>query len=396
MLTCRIRSMTPSATEEMTAIVEKLKQQNREVIAFNLGEPDFNTPENISNAAKQALDEGFTRYTAVAGILKLRQAICAKFEADNGVRYQPEEILVSTGAKQALFNAVFAVCESGDEVIVPTPCWVSYVEMIKLAGARPVLVETDESTGFQLDVPKLAAAVTAKTKAIIINNPNNPTGAVYSEACLRELAQLIVEHRLYAISDEVYEKLIYDEARHVSLAALLPDHRGQVITVNGLSKAYAMTGWRIGYVAAERALIAGMDALQGHITSSVNSMTQKAAIEALSGQQATVAQMRTAFDERRRYLLQRLAAIPELRCRPPQGAFYALPNIEKLFGRHYQGKVLRTSLDVANFFLDAANVAVVPGAAFAAPDNVRIAYANSMENIARGLDNLTQALAKLE
>jgi aspartate aminotransferase len=388
--------MTPSATEEMTAIVETLKQQKIDVIAFNLGEPDFNTPENINAAAKQALDDGFTKYTAVAGILGLRSAICDKFKIDNGVIYRPEEILVATGAKQALFNAVFVTCEAGDEVILPTPCWVSYVEMIKLAGAKPVFVETDEITGFQLNIEKIAAAITDKTKAIIINNPNNPTGAVYHKDSLKELAKLVIKHDLYIISDEIYEKLVYDDANHICMATLLPHNRDNVLIINGLSKAYAMTGWRIGYVAANETLIKGMDALQGHITSSVNSMTQIASIEALTGQQQTIVAMRKEFDERRKYLMKRMEVIPELACNVPKGAFYVLPNIEKLFGKTYKGKVLKTSLDVANFCLDAANVAVVPGEAFEAPNNIRIAYANSMENIARGMDNLEKALSKLE
>lgn len=396
MLTYRIKNMNPSATEEMTAIVERLKQQKVDVIGFNLGEPDFNTPGNINEAAKKAIDNGFTKYTSVAGMTELRSAICDKFKMDNKVVYTPEEILVSTGAKQALFNAIFATCEAGDEVILPIPCWVSYIEMIKLAGAKPVLVETDESRGFQLNVENIAAAITDKTKAIIINNPNNPTGAVYSEDCLNQLARLIIKHDVYIISDEVYEKLIYDDANHICMAALLPEHRDKVIIVNGLSKSHAMTGWRIGYVAANQLLIKGMDALQGHTTSSANSITQMASIEALKGQQRTVAEMRQAFDERRKYLMSRIKAIPELDCSEPQGAFYVLPNVEKLFSKTYKGKRLKTSLDVANFFLEEANVAVVPGEAFEAPHHVRIAYANSMENIARGMDKLESALATLE
>lgn len=395
MVTFRINNMTPSATEEMTAVVENLKRQNVAVVSFNLGEPDFDTPDNINKAAKKALDDGFTKYTAVAGIPELRSAICDKFKTDHNVIYKPEEILVATGAKQALFNAIFVTCQDGDEVIVPTPCWVSYVEMIKLAGAKPVLVETDENAGFQLNCKKIAAAITAKTKAIVINNPNNPTGAVYSEASLQEVAELVVKNNLYIIADEVYEKLVYDGTKHICMATLLPNHRDNAIIINGLSKSYAMTGWRIGYVAANETLIKGMDALQGHITSSVNSMTQMAAIEALTGQQQTVEAMRQEFDARRKYIINRLQAMPEFECNVPKGAFYVLPNVEKLFGRIYNGKVLKTSADVANFCLAAAHVAVVPGEAFGAPKNVRIAYANSMENIKKGLDNLEKALADL-
>lgn len=396
MVTQRILNMMPSATEEMTAIVENLKRQNIDVIGFNLGEPDFNTPMNIINAAKQALDDGFTRYTAVPGVPELRKAICDKFKTDNGVYYKPEEILVATGAKQALFNAVFTVCEAGDEVIVPTPCWVSYEEMIKLAGAKPVFVETDESTGFQLNIKKIAAAVTNRTKAILINNPNNPTGAVYSEACLRELVALCEKKDLYIIADEVYEKLVYEGARHVCIAALICNKREKAIIVNGFSKTYAMTGWRIGYVAADERLIMGMDALQGHITSCVNSMTQIASIEALTGPQHALEAMKKEFDIRRKYLMQRIAAIPELSCNAPQGAFYILLNIEKLFGRSYNGKILKTSTEVATFFLEAATVAVVPGEAFQAPKHIRIAYANSMENIVKGMDCIEKALAVLQ
>lgn len=396
MVTQRILNMTPSATEEMTAIVENMKKQNIDVIGFNLGEPDFNTPVNIVNAAKKALDNGFTKYTAVSGIPELRRVICDKFKNDNGVHYKPEEILVATGAKQALFNAIFTICEAGDEVIVPTPCWVSYVEMIKLAGAKPVLVETDESMGFQLNISKIAEAVTNKTKAIIINNPNNPTGAVYCEAGLKELVELCERKDLFIIADEIYEKLVYEDAKHVCIAALLHNKREKAIIVNGLSKAYAMTGWRIGYVAADENLIKGMDALQGHSTSSVNSMTQVASIEALTGSQYALEEMRREFNIRRKYLMQRIEAIPNLSCNAPQGAFYILLNIEKLFNRSYNGKTLKTSTDVAAFFLEEATVAVVPGEAFQAPSHVRIAYANSIENIIKGMDCIEKALTVLK
>jgi aspartate aminotransferase len=396
MLSRRILNMTPSATVELTAKVADLKRQGVDVIAFSVGEPDFNTPDHINEAAKAAIDEGFTKYTAVSGIMELREAICKKLKEDNGLDYSPNQIIVSTGGKQALVNAVLALCGHGDEVIVPIPCWVSYIEIVKLAESTPVLVSTDENNGFQLDMAKIKQAITDKTKAIIINTPNNPTGAVYTEEALRELAELAVKHDFYIISDEIYEKLVYDGCKHVSIASLSPEVKERVVVINGLSKAYAMTGWRLGYAAGPERIIKGMSSLQGHMTTNANSITQKAAIAALLGPTDSIEYMRTKFDERRKYLLNRLRGMEGITCAEPKGAFYVMPNVSKLFGKKYNGKVLKDSFDVAGFLLEEAHIAIVPGAAFEAPENVRISYSNSMENIKEGMDRMERALSLLK
>ena len=396
MLSRRVRNMKPSVTVELTAKVADLRSKGIDVIAFNVGEPDFSTPDNINHAAKVAIDEGFTKYTAVAGILELRKAICKKLKDDNGIEYKPNEILVSTGAKQALVNAVLTICDLGDEVILPTPCWVSYIEMIKLAESTPVLVETDEKNGFQLDMKKIREAITDKTKAIILNTPNNPTGAVYSEECLRELGELAVKHNFYIISDEIYEKLIYNGKKHISIASFSPEIKKNTIIINGLSKAYAMTGWRIGYAAGPEDIISGMNSLQGHMTSNTNSITQKAAVEALLGPQENIEYMRLKFDERREYLIERLRSIKDISCANADGAFYFMPNVSKVFGKKYNGRIIKDSVDVAAFLLEVAHIAVVPGADFESPNNIRISYSNSMENIKEAMDRMEKALAKLE
>jgi aspartate aminotransferase len=396
MLSKRITNMAPSATVALTAKVGELKRQGIDIISFNVGEPDFNTPANINEEAIKAINDGFTKYTAAAGIPELREAICKKLMEDNYVSYKPSQISVGTGAKQSLANAILAVCDEGDEVIVPTPCWVSYTELIKLAEGVPVLVETDESNGFQLNIEKIKAAITNRTRAIIINTPNNPTGAVYTREALTELGNLAVQHDFYVISDEVYEKLVYDGEQHVCIAALSPEIKEKTIIINGLSKAYAMTGWRIGYAAGPEDVIKGINALQSHMTSNTNSITQKAAVEALNGPQDAIAFMREKFDERRLYLFNRLANIENIECAVPKGAFYILPNVSKLFEKRYNGKVLKDSMDIAAFLLEVAHVAVVPGDSFEAPDCIRISYSNSIENIKEGMDRVEKALSQLE
>jgi aspartate aminotransferase len=331
MLSKRITNMAPSATVALTAKVGELKRQGIDIISFNVGEPDFNTPENINEEAIKAINEGFTKYTAAAGIPELREAICKKLREDNYVDYRPSQISVGTGAKQSLANAILTVCDDGDEVLVPTPCWVSYTELIKLAQGVPVLVETDESNGFQLNVEKIKAAITNRTRAIIINTPNNPTGALYTREALTELGNLAVQNDFYIISDEVYEKLVYDGEQHICIASISPEIKEKTIVINGFSKAYAMTGWRIGYAAGPEDVIKGINALQSHMTSNTNSITQKASVEALNGPQGVIDYMRGKFDERRLYLFDRLKNIENIECAAPKGAFYILPNVSKLF-----------------------------------------------------------------
>lgn len=396
MLSKRIENMAPSSTVALTAKVGELKRQGVDIISFNVGEPDFNTPANINKEAIKAINEGFTKYTAAAGIPELRDAICEKLMNDNGVKYKSSQITVGTGAKQSLANAILTVCDDGDEVIVPTPCWVSYTELIKLAQGTPVLVETDESDGFQLNIDKIKSVITNRTKAIIINTPNNPTGAVYNRKILTELGNLAVQNNFYIISDEVYEKLVYDGEKHVCIASISSEIKEKTIIINGFSKAYAMTGWRIGYGAGPDDVIKGMNALQSHMTSNTNSITQKAAIEALNGPQEVVDFMREKFNERRIYLLSRLKNIKNIECVEAKGAFYLIPNISRLFGKEYNGKVLENSADFASFLLEAAHVAVVAGDAFEAPNCIRISYSNSIENIKEGMDRIEMAITLLK
>ncbi len=394
MITKRIEQMTPSATVVLEGIVADLEAAGVHVIGLNCGEPDFNTPDNIVKAVNQALAEGKTRYISVTGIAPLRKAICEKLLKDNNVSYEPNQIVCATGAKQALYNAIMAICNPGDEVIIPAPCWVSYVEMVKLAESKAVIVPMTKD--FHLDLSEIEKAITPKTKAIMINTPNNPTGAVYSEEELRALGELAVKHGFYIISDEVYEKLVYDGRKHVCVASLSEEIKQWCITINGFSKAYAMTGWRLGYSAAPLDVTKAMAAFQGHTTSNSTTFVQWAAIEALYGPQDTIEFMRTKFDERRVYLLERLRAMEGVECGNAEGAFYLLPDISYYFGKSFEGKEIKDSADFAQYLLDQAHVAVVPGGAFEAPKTVRIAYSNSLENIKLGMDQMEAALKALK
>lgn len=396
MLSKRMEKMKPSATVELTARVADLKRQGIDVISFNVGEPDFDTPTNIGDAAVDAIREGFTRYTAVPGVFELREAVCSKLKKDNGLDYTPDQIVVSTGAKQALVNALFALLSPGEEVIIPTPCWVSYIDMVNLAGGEPVLAELSEEEGFQLNIDRVAAVVTDRTKAILINTPNNPTGAVYGRKELEALGRLAIEKDFYIIADEVYEKLVYEGKEHVSAAALSPEIKERTIVVNGLSKAYAMTGWRLGYSASNATLARAMNTIQGHMTSATCSITQKAAMEALNGPQESVEFMRKKFDQRRVYLVEKLRSLEGVECADSHGAFYVMPNVSALYGKSFENTVIRDSFDLCNFLLDQARISVVPGAAFEAPDNVRISYSNSLENIKEGMERMERALALLK
>ena len=392
----RIQQIKPSATIEMEGTVAALKEAGVDVISLNAGEPDFDTPENICRACTKAMQEGQTKYVTVSGILPLKKAICAKLLRDNHVSYEPSEIVVSTGAKQALYNAIACICNPGDEVIIPTPCWVSYEEIVHLVDAKVVLVPTHVGD-FQLDLDAIRAASTPKTKAIISNSPNNPTGAVYPEASLRALARMAVEHDFYIVSDEVYEKLIYGEAQHFCPAAAGEAEKAHTIVINGFSKAFAMTGWRLGYCAATKEIARGIASLQGHTTSNSTTFVQWAGVEALNGPQDSVATMVAEYARRREYMLSRLQAMPDITCGNADGAFYLMPDVSRYFGaKTPEGKPIQNSLDFCNYILEHAKVAIVPGAAFEAPNSVRIAYSNSMENIAKGMDRFEQALHDLK
>lgn len=395
MLTKRIQNITPPATFALTAKVAELRRQGVDVIAYNVGEPDFGTPKNICDAAKAAIDAQKTKYTVVSGIMELREAICAKFERDNGISYKPNEICVGTGAKQPLVNAVLALCEEGDEVIVPTPCWVSYLEMVKLSGATPVIVRNREEDGFALNMDAIKKAITPKTKAIMINTPNNPTGAVYSKEQLTELAELACKHDFYIISDEVYEKLIYEGKKHFCIASISEEVKNRTVVINGVSKTYSMTGWRVGYAAGNAALIKGMGALQGHTTSNTCSIAQYAALEAIAGPQDSVEMMRLEFDKRRKYLVERLNSMDGITCNNADGAFYLMPNVTAFYDKEWNGQKIKDSFGMADYLLAEARIALVPGGAFEAPDNLRISYSNSMENLIEGMNRMEAALKKL-
>lgn len=393
MVAKRILEMTPSATSMLMGKIAELRAAGTDVIGFNVGEPDFPTPEAVVDSCREALAAGHTKYVGVGGIQALREAVCEKLERDNHLRYEPSQICISTGAKQALYNAIMTLCDPGDEVIVPKPCWVSYVEIIKLAGGVPVLVDTNSD--FSLNVSNIEAAVTEKTKAVLINTPNNPTGAVYDRPSIQMLGDVVVKHRLYVISDEIYEKLIYGNAEHISIAALSPELYERTVVVNGFSKAYSMTGWRIGYSAASAALSKAMTGLQSHITSNSTSFVQYAAVTALKSCGQDIENMKGAFRERRDYMYRCLNQIEGISCGCPQGAFYLMPQVGYYIGKKAEKKEIKTASDLCDYLLEAAHVATVPGEAFYMPNTIRFSYSASLEEIERGMEQIKEALARL-
>jgi len=394
----RLKTLAPSSTLAVQAKAKELRARGIDVISFGAGEPDFDTPQRIKDAAIEAMRRGQTKYTEVGGIPELRAAVCAKLKRDNGLAYESADILVSVGAKHTLFNLVVALLNPGDEILVPSPYWVSYPEQARLVGGAPVEVATAEAAGFDLDPETLRAAVTPRTKLIVINSPNNPTGAVFSPAALQAVARLAVEKKLWIVSDECYEALTF-EGRHVSIASFGPEVKARTIVVNTCSKAYAMTGWRIGYAAGDRALIKAMTDVQSQVTSNPASVAQWAAVEALTGPQDEVAKMAGEFDRRRRLIIAGLNALPGVRCVMPKGAFYAFANVSGLFGRTWRkaegGITLKSSLDVTSFLLEEARVAVVPGRDFGSDAHVRLSYATSDTLISEGLARMGAALATL-
>ena len=398
MLADRLKTLAPSATLAVQARAKELRARGVDVISFGAGEPDFDTPERIKDAAIAAMRRGQTKYTEVGGIPELRAAVCAKLRRDNGLAYEPADVLVSCGAKHTLFNIATALVNPGDEVLVPSPFWVSYPEQVRLLGGAPVTVETREATGFDLDPDRLGAAVTPRTKLIVLNSPNNPTGAVFSSEALLAVARLAVERQLWIVSDECYESLTF-EGRHVSIAALGPEVKARTLVVNTCSKAYAMTGWRIGYAAGPRELIRAMTDVQSQVTSNPSSIAQWAAVEALSGPQDDVAKMAGEFDRRRRLIVAGLNALPGVSCVMPKGAFYAFANVSGLCGRTWtregRASTLEGSLDVTAFLLEQARVAVVPGLDFGSDAHVRLSYATSEALIREGLARMGAAIKML-
>lgn len=390
----RANNINPSQTLAITAQALKMKREGKKVISFAAGEPDFDTPENIKKEAISAINQGFTKYTASSGIIVLKEAIIKKLKKDNGVEYIPSEIIVSNGAKQCLFNAILTLCNPGDEVLLPIPCWVSYTEQIKFAQAVPIFINTYQEEAFRLSAAQVEAKISPKTKLLILNSPNNPTGAVYEEEELKKIAQLLLKHDIYCICDEIYEKLIYDKAKHLTIASLSNEVKNRTILINGVSKSYAMTGWRIGYAAGTEEIISGMSKIQGHSTSNANSIAQKASVEALNGRQDTIEEMRKAFDERRKYMVEMLNKMEGISCLNPPGAFYAFPNVIKILekGIEYNGKKIENSFDLSDFILKEAEVALIPGSAFEAEGYLRLSYATSMEDIKEGLDRIENIL----
>lgn len=394
MLTKRARNLEPSATWAIDLKAKRMRSEGLDVVSFGVGEPDFDTPEGIKEAAISALRAGFTKYTLAGGIDELRDAIVAKLKRDNALEYAREEVAVSCGSKHTLYSLAMILFEEGDEVIIPAPYWVTYPEQIKLVDATPIILPTTEANGFRLSREDLERALTPRTKALLLNTPSNPTGVVLDRKDLEAIAALAVERNLYVISDEAYETLTYDGARHISIASLGEAIKARTILVNSLSKAYAMTGWRIGYAAGPKELIRAIIDLQSQ-TANVTSFAQKGAVEALIGPQAPMAAMREEFARRRRYILERLDKIPDLRYVKPFGAFYVFLNISSYFGRRFQDRVIQTSTEMAAYLLEEARVALVPGKDFGSDAHIRLSYALSIEQLAKGLDRIEEALTKL-
>jgi len=396
MFSSKILNISPSATIAVADKANELKSRGINVISFATGEPDFDTSQNIKDAANQAMKEGFTKYTTVSGINELKREICVKLKRDNHIEYSPSEIIVSNGAKQALYNAFMTICDQGDKVLLPTPCYVSFTEQIKLAGATPVFVPTKEENNFRVTLKDIKNKYNPKVKVFLLNSPNNPSGAMCKKEDLNQIADFLVDKGVWVITDEIYENIIYDSNKHVSIASLNKKIKEQTIVVNGVSKTYAMTGWRVGYAAGPKEVISAMTKLQGHVTGNVNSIAQKAAIEALIGPQEVVGMMREEYTRRRNYMIKRLNSFKRISCNIPDGAFYAFPNISKLYGAWFKDKTIKNEMDVVNYMLDEAHVAVVPGRAFRFPDHVRLTFAVSMEIIKKGLNRIEIAINKLK
>lgn len=394
-LAARVGRITPSPTLAMTATAKAMAAQGIDVIDFSSGEPDFDTPEPVKAAAEAAIRAGFTKYTPSSGIDELRQAIIDKFQSEQGLRYEKAQILVSCGAKHSLYNLAEAFLEAGDEIIIPTPYWVSYADQALLNDATPVFLPTDEAAGYAIDPDSLERLVTPRTKAILVNSPCNPTGAVYDWRTLEAIAGIAVRHQLLIISDEIYEKVLYDGAVHRSIASLSPEVADRTIVINGVSKAYAMTGWRIGYAAGPKDLLTAMGNIQSQSTSNPCSISQKAAVAALKLGGSFTEKMVIEFDRRRRVIIDRLNAIPGVSCRLPGGAFYAFPNIGGILGRQGPTGPIRSPQDVAQYLLKEARVVVVPGEAFGSRTHMRLSYATGMEAIERGIQRIAEAFHKL-
>jgi len=391
----RVSRIKESPTLALTAKAKAMRAQGIDVIGFGAGEPDFDTPENIKRAAELAMKNGFTKYTPASGIDQLKDAIIERIKEDTGVSFTRSEVIVSCGAKHALYNISQALFDEGDKVIIPAPCWVTYPAQVELCGAKPVVLSATEETEFKPTKAQWKEAMSSGVKAVILNSPCNPTGSVFSREELQELAELAVENDVYIISDEIYGKIIYDGIEHVSVASLGEEVKKRTLLVDGVSKTYSMTGWRIGYMAGPRELVAAMSKLQSQSTSNPTSIAQMASVEALAGPQDAVREMVAEFNKRRDYMVERLNAMPGISCLKPKGAFYTFPNVSALFGKSYDKWTVNSSSDFSNFLLDYSRVAAVSGEAFLANGYLRFSYATSMENITKGLDRMEEAVSKL-
>ena len=379
-----------SSTLAITAKAKKMASEGIDLAAFTAGEPDFDTPEHIRDEAIRAINIGFTRYTPSSGTLELRKAICDKLKRDNNLTYEPAQIVVSNGAKHSLTNAFMAILNEGEEVIIPAPFWLSYPEMVHIAGGKPVVIESNPSNGYKVTRKELEGVYTSKTKALILNSPNNPTGAVYSEAELKDIASFIVEKDIFVVADEIYEELVYSGVKHVSIASFNEEIFKRTIVINGFSKGYAMTGWRLGYAAASKDIADIMSNIQSHMTSNPNSITQMAAIVALNSDQTSVKNMCAEFEKRRDYICERASKIPHISFNRPEGAFYLYIDVSGLYGKEVKGTAVKSAADVGNILLTGYDTVVVPCADFGAPDHIRLSYAISMEDIKKGMDRFEQ------
>ncbi len=395
-LASRTTRITPSPTLQLSATVKAMLAKGQQVFDFTAGEPSFDSPDEAKQAAIAAIQAGFTKYTAVTGIDELKDAIIDKFQRDQGLTYSRSQIVVSCGAKHTLFNLALALFEAGDEVIIPAPYWVSYPEQILVADATPVFLSTSEAKNFAIDLSTLKSLITERTKAIILNSPCNPTGSMYDRETLEGIAAIAIQHNLLVISDEIYEKMVYDHHKHCSIATVHPDMVHQTVIVNGVSKTYSMTGWRIGYAAGPEPILKAMGNIQSQSTSNPTSIAQKAAVGALQGGSQFIEHMVKELDVRRQTIVEGFNRISGMHCPMPAGAFYAFPNVTELLGRRFQGKALSTPFDLANFFLNEAQVACVPGEPFGAPSHLRFSYTGPLPVIEEGLQHLAQSIARLE
>lgn len=392
----RMLSLAPSLTLAISAKAKAMKAAGENVVSFGVGEPDFNTPEHIIQAAKNALDAGHTKYTPSSGLLPLRKAICEKFKKDNGLSYEPSQIIVSNGAKHSIFNACYAVLEEGDEVIIPAPYWLTYPEVVKVCGATPVYIDCKKENKFKFSAADLKAAITPKTKMLIFNSPSNPTGAVYSEEEVRAIAKVCEEAEIFVLADEIYEKLCYNGVKAFSIAKCSEKMKDLTITINGVSKTYAMTGWRVGYLAAPPDIAKAIDSFQSHATSNASSISQYATIEALASTDEEIGEMVNVFDKRRAKLLKLASEIDGVETVEPDGAFYVMLVVGGLYGKTYNGKAITNSIEFADVLLEAEKVATVPGVSFGADDCVRLSYALGEADLEEGLKRIKRFVENLK